>query len=237
MTIQEFSNAFDTLLNSYDTQSQFGEQASKREIVLDEYEKSFYLTKAQEEVVVNFYNGKNPYGDSFESTEEMRRYLESLVKTKVYSTEEQIDGTGVSISSVFYQLPEDVAFITMEQVTYEDEALGCYSGSTATVYPVTQDEYSRIKNNPFRGPTRYKAIRLDTGNNTVELVSKYKIGEYMLKYLSRPEPIILEDLPNDLTIEGRGEHSECKLNSILHDTILERAVQMALQAKGISVNK
>lgn len=237
MNTQEFSNAFDTLLNSYDTQSQFGEQTSKREIVLDEYEKSLYLTKAQEEVVVNFYNGKNPYGDSFESTEEMRRYLESLVKTKVYSTEEQVDGTGVSIDSVFYQLPEDVAFITMEQVTYEDEALGCYSGSTATVYPVTQDEYSRIKNNPFRGPTRYKAIRLDTGNNTVELVSKYKIGEYLLKYLSRPEPIILEDLPNDLTIEGRGEHSECKLNSILHDTILERAVQMALQAKGIGVNK
>lgn len=237
MTIQEFSNAFDTLLNSYSTQSQFGDQSSRGDIVLDEYEKSLLLTRAQEEVVVNLYNGKNPYGDSFESTEEMRRYLESLVKTKVYSTEEQVNGTGVSIGSVFYQLPEDVAFITMEQVTYEDEALGCYSGSTATVYPVTQDEYSRIKNNPFRGPTRYKAIRLDTGNNTVELVSKYKIGEYLLKYLSRPEPIILEDLPNDLTIEGRGEHSECKLNSILHDTILERAVQMALQAKGISVNK
>lgn len=237
MTIQEFSNTFDILLNSYNTQAQFGEQASKREIVLDEYEKSLYLTKAQEEVVVNLYNGKNPYGDSFESTEEMRRYLESLVKTKVYSTEEQVNGTGVSVGSVFYQLPEDVAFITMEQVTYEDEALGCYSGSVAAVYPVTQDEYSRIKNNPFRGPTRYKVIRLDTGNNTVELVSKYKIGEYLLKYLSRPEPIILEDLPNNLTIEGDWEHSECKLNSILHDTILERAVQMALQAKGISVNK
>lgn len=236
MTIQEFSNTFDILLNSHNTQAQFGEQASKREIVLDEYEKSLYLTKAQEEVVVNLYNGKNPYGDSFEGTEEMRRYLESLVKTKVYSTEEQVNGTGVSIGSVFYRLPEDVAFITMEQVTYEDEDLGCYSGSVAAVYPVTQDEYSRIKNNPFRGPTRYKVIRLDTGNNTVELVSKYKIGEYLLKYLARPEPIILEDLPNDLTIEGRGEHSECKLNSILHGTILERAVQMALQAKGISVS-
>lgn len=237
MTIPEFSNTFDTLLNSYGTQAQFGEQVSKRQIVLDEYEKSLCLTKAQEEVVVNFYNGKNPYGDSFESTEEMRRYLESLVKTKVYSTEEQVSGTGVSDNSVFYKLPNDVAFITMEQITYEDEALGCYSGSTAAVYPVTQDEYSRIKNNPFRGPTRYKAIRLDTGNNTVELVSKYKIGEYLLKYLSKPEPIILEDLPNNLTIEGRWEHSECKLNSILHDTILERAVQIALQAKGISVSK
>lgn len=237
MTIQEFSNTFDTLLNSYNTSAQFGEQASKREIVLDEYEKSVYLTKAQEEVVTNFYNGKNPYGDSFESTEEVRRYLENLVKTKVYSTTEQVSGTGVSDNSVFYKLPNDVAFITMEQVTYNDKSLGCYNGSTAAVYPVTQDEYSRIKNNPFRGPTRYKAIRLDTGDNTVELISKYKIGKYLLKYLSRPEPIILEDLPNDLTIEGRGEHSECKLNSILHDTILERAVQIALQAKGISVTK
>lgn len=237
MTISEFSNTFDTLLNSYDTQAQFGEQVSKRQIALDEYEKSLYLTKAQEEVVVNFYNGKNPYGDSFESTEEMRRYLESLVKTKVYSTEEQVSGTGVSNNSVFYKLPNDVAFITMEQVTYNDESLGCYNGSIATVYPVTQDEYSRIKNNPFRGPTKYKVVRLDSGENTVELVSKYKIEEYLLRYLSKPKPIILETLPNDLTIEGVSEKTECTLHPILHDTILERAVQIALQAKGTSVTK
>ena len=31
MTTQEFSNTFDTLLNSYSTQAQFGEQASKRD--------------------------------------------------------------------------------------------------------------------------------------------------------------------------------------------------------------
>lgn len=237
MTIQEFSNTFDTLLNSYDTQAQFGEQVSKREIVLDEYEKSLYLTKAQEEVVVNFYNGKNPYGDSFESTEEMRRYLENLVKTKVYSTTEQVSGTGVSDNSVFYKLPNDVAFITMEQVTYNDKSLGCYNGSTAAVYPVTQDEYSRIKNNPFRGPTKYKVVRLDSGENAVELVSKYKIEKYLLRYLSKPKPIILETLPNDLTIEGVSEQTECTLHPILHDTILERAVQIALQAKGISVTK
>lgn len=237
MTIQEFSNTFDTLLNSYNTTAQFGEQASKREIVLDEYEKSLYLTKAQEEVVVNFYNGKNPYGDSFESTEEMRRYLENLVKTKVYSTTEQVSGTGVSDNSVFYKLPNDVAFITMEQVTYNDKSLGCYNGSTAAVYPVTQDEYSRIKNNPFRGPTKYKVVRLDSGENAVELVSKYKIEKYLLRYLSKPKPIILETLPNDLTIEGVSEQTECTLHPILHDTILERAVQIALQAKGISVTK
>ena len=237
MTTQEFSTTFDTLLNSYDTAPQFGEQASKREIVLDEYEKSVCLTRAQEEVVVNLYNGKNPYGDSFESTEETRRYLEGLVKTKVYEAEEQIDGIGVSANSVFYKLPSDIAFITMEQITYGDESLGCYNGSDATVYPVTQDEYSRIKNNPFRGPTRYKAVRLDYGNSIVELISKYKIDTYLIRYLARPRPIILEDLPNGLTIEGEINRSECELNPILHDTILERAVRIALQAKGISVEK
>lgn len=237
MTIQEFSNTFDTLLNSYSTQSQFGEQASKREIVLDEYEKSLYLTRAQEEVVVNLYNGRNPYGATFEGTEELRRYLEGLVKTKKYLSEDTIESTGVNENSVFFKLPEDIAFITLEQVIFDDELLGCYDGSVASVYPITQDEYERVKNNPFRGPTKYKVIRLDPGDNLVELISKYKIGTYLLRYLSRPNPIILEDLPNELTINGENTERECELNPILHDTILTRAVQLALQSKGISVDK
>lgn len=237
MTIQEFSNTFDTLLNSYSTQSQFGEQASKREIVLDEYEKSLYLTRAQEEIVVNLYNGRNPYGITFEGTEELRRYLEGLVKTKKYLSEDAIESTGVNENSVFFRLPEDIAFITLEQVIFDDELLGCYDGSVASVYPITQDEYERVKNNPFRGPTKYKVIRLDPGDNLVELISKYKIGTYLLRYLSRPNPIILEDLPNELTVNGKNTESECELNPILHDTILTRAVQLALQSKGISVDK
>ena len=235
MTNEEFSNGFDILVNSYRRFKDFDKQESLDSIEFDEYEKSVYLTKAQEELVINFYNGKNPYGDSFESTEEMRRYLDALVKTKVFTMVDALRSIGVSANSVLFQLPDDLAFITMEQITYDDEKLGCYNGSTADVYPVTQDEYSRVKDNPFRGPTKYKAIRLDSGDKTVELVLKYAIKEYLIKYLSKPEPIILETLPNGLTIEGASEQTECKLNSILHHTILERAVQMALQSKGISV--
>lgn len=235
MTNQEFSDTFDTLLNSYGTQAQFGEQASKREIVLDEYEKSLFLTKAQTEMVVQLYSGKNLNGDSFESTEELRRYLESLVKTVSYSKADEVSSIGVSDSSMFFKLPNDLAFITMEQVIYSDESLGCYNGSRASVFPVTQDEYNKVKDNPFRGPTRYKVIRIDCGNQEVELISKYKIGTYLLKYLSKPSPIILEDLPNNLTIEGDSIETKCKLNSILHYKILERAVEMALISKGINV--
>lgn len=234
MTTEEFSASFDTLLNSYASKAQFGDDASRQEIVLDEYEKSVFLTLSQEETAVNIYNGKNPYGDSFESTEEIRRYLDNLVRTKVYNSDEQVEGIKLSPNSVFYKLPSDIAFITMEQITYDDESLGCYNGSTAAVYPVTQDEFSKVKNNPFRGPTKYKAIRLDYGNNTVELIAKFNIGEYMLKYLAKPSPIILEDLPDGLKIEGENKKSECKLNSILHRIILERAVILALQSRGIS---
>lgn len=237
MTRQEFSDSFTTLLNSYSKQAEFGEQFSKREIVLDEYEKSVLLTHAQEELVMSYYDGKNIYGDSFEATEELRRQLDSLVKTKVYTTQDMVEGTGVSNNSVFFQLPSDLAFITMEQLTYDDESLGCYNGSRVNVQPTKQDEYNKIKNNPFRGVTKYKALRLDAGNGVVEIISKYNIDKYLIRYISRPEPIVLEDLPNGLTIEGISVATECKLNPVLHKTILERAVLMALRAKGINTDR
>ena len=43
---------------------------------------------------------------------------------------------------------------------------------------------------------------MDTGETKVELISKYKIGKYLIKYLSTPPPIILEDLEG-VEIRGR----------------------------------
>lgn len=235
MTVQEFSSGFDTLLNSYSTVQQFGEQTSGREVVLDEYEKSLFLTQAQLDIVISFYNGKNSTGESFESSEEFRRYLDALIKTKEYTEEDKLDIKGISSKSTLFTLPDDLAFITMEQIEYNDEKLDCPSNNIASVYPVTQDEYNRVKNNPFRGPTVYKALRLDYGTNIVEIISVYNIGVYTLKYLSKPEPIILEDLPDGLTINGVSEVTECKLNEVLHDKILERAVQLALQSRNITI--
>ena len=80
MTTEEFSNEFDTLLNSYSNTALFGKPSN---IELDEYEKSIFLTKAQEEIIINIYNGKNSFKDSFERTEEIRRYLSNLIKTSI----------------------------------------------------------------------------------------------------------------------------------------------------------
>ncbi|MBQ9391944.1 MAG: hypothetical protein IJU02_07115 [Lachnospiraceae bacterium] len=232
MNLKEFSDGFDTLVGSYRRFKDFDKKEELDSIEFNEYEKSFFLTKAENEVVINYYNGKNVYGDSFESTEEIRRYLDSLIKTKSYSLADNVEGNvGVSDKSVFFKLPETLAFITLEQVIYDDITLGCYNGKRANVYPVTQDEYATVKDNPFRGPTRYKALRLDYGDNIVEIIPKYSISNYLIKYVSKPSPIILEDLPNALSIDGVTEATECELNSILHNTILERAVALALATK------
>lgn len=231
MTTEEFSNEFDTLLNSYSNTEKFGITHST--IDLDEYEKSVFLTKAQEDVVIDMYNGKNTFGDSFEKTEEIRRYLSSLIKTYTTSTKE-ITYKGLSKHSVFFKLPEDLWFITYEAVDLKDDGLGCKSGEDICVTPVTQDEYHRIRKNPFRGSNERRALRLDLNEEVVEIVSKYNVASYLVRYLSRPNPIILTDLPSDLSINGINKKTECELNPAIHRSILEKAVKLAIISKSIN---
>ena len=53
MTTEEFSNEFDTLLNSYLVTGEFGKVENLSTIKLDEYEKSVFLTRAQEEIIIS----------------------------------------------------------------------------------------------------------------------------------------------------------------------------------------
>lgn len=231
MTTEEFSNEFDTLLSSYSNTEKFGITHST--IELDEYEKSVFLTKSQEDVVIDMYNGKNTFGDSFEKTEEIRRYLSSLIKTYTTSTKE-ITYKGLSKHSVFFKLPEDLWFITYEAVDLKDDGLGCKSGEDICVTPVTQDEYHRIRKNPFRGSNERRALRLDLNEEVVEIISKYNVASYLIRYLSRPNPIILTDLPSDLSINGINKKTECELNPAIHRSILEKAVKLAIISKSIN---
>lgn len=239
MTPEELSGRFDVLLNSYSQKANTGDISSVIDINLNEYEKSVFLTKAQEEVVVNLYNGKNIYGDSFESTEEIRRYLDALVVTKTYNNSEAIDAlepTSDLENTKVFPLPENIAFITLEKVTYSGEEGKCsLDGYSAKVYPITHDTYNTIKDNPFRGPTKYKALRLDYGENKVEIISKFPIKEYYIKYLKRPNPIILVDLTNEnLQIDGKSEVQDLTLNPLLYETILQRAVALAAASRSKS---
>lgn len=215
MTNPEFSIEFDILYNNISSNKAPG---------LNEYEKSVFLTKAQEEIITELYTGRNGTQNSFEETEELRRYLNSLIVTAgcpPYSGEDK-DFIKVTNISMLFSLPEDVLFITRERVltsTYLE----------VEVYPVSQDELSKILKNPFRGPSKTRALKLDAGHNIIEIIYKGEISSYSLRYIKKPNPIILVDLEDDLSINGQVEESECELDSSIHRTILERAVALALQ--------
>ena len=236
MTTEEFSNEFDTLLNSYSVINKFGKEENPSTIELDEYEKSVFLTKAQEEIVIDLYNGKNPLGDSFEKTEEIRRYLSDLIKTYT-TTEKKTDYVGLSKTSIFFELPEDLWFITYESASLEDSRLGCMNGKEISVVPISQDDYFRISSNPFRGSNKRRALRLDNSNGIVEIVSEYNIDRYLVRYIARPDPIILTDLPDSLSINKLSKKTECKLNPVIHRAILEKAVKLAILSKAPSAGK
>ena len=80
MTTEEFSNEFDIILQSYSVKNEFSQQ---NPIAFDEYEKSVFLTKAQEQIIITLYNGKNSSNESLEKTEELRRYLSNIIKTEI----------------------------------------------------------------------------------------------------------------------------------------------------------
>ena len=215
MTTQEFSNEFDILYNNIMSNSAPG---------LNEYEKSVFLTLAQEAFVLDVYNGK--YNEnSFESTEEVSDYINTLVRQAQIT--DSTEGNGISKKSVFYQLPNDLWFITYESVILRDDALNCKNGQEVIVKPTTQDKYYSISKNPFRGANDRRVLRL-LSNNKAELISKYRIESYLIRYLSKPEPIILADLSSyGVTINDTTEVTECKLNPAVHRILLNRAVQLA----------
>lgn len=98
------------------------------------------------------------------------------------------------------------------------------------VVPIKFDEYSRLMCKPYKRPLKYQAWRL-TNNNVVNkadiIVGPTDIlTKYTIRYVRRPNPIIVSNL-DGLTIEGKSTATECELDPILHEEILQRAVELA----------
>ena len=211
MTNEEFSNEFDTLLSPLTS------------VVFDEYQKSVFLTKAQEQIVIALYSGVLT-GKSFEETEQLRKYISPLVKT--YVTDEITQGN-ITDNSYIVNLESDTMFITFESVIINTENCG---NITAEVVPITQDDLHRTLRNPFKKQNSRRVLRLDNTSSQVELISDYPVIKYKNRYISQPNPIILVDLPDGLTINKKPNKLQCELNPALHRVILETAVSMAAKS-------
>ena len=229
MTNQEFRNQFDISYNAITSNSAPG---------IDDYELSVYLTKAQLEIVKNYYDPlSNRKQKGFEATEKRRRDLNQLVKD--YKTTSTISNNfNIDSESKFYVIPNDLFLIVNEKakITSED----CYDNKILDITPISYDEYNVQINNPFEKPDSSNAWRLDLSNvnNTkvVEIISPYNILgslEYQIRYIKYPKPIIITNLntafPSDnLTIDGISVETLCELNTEICREILDRAVLLAL---------
>lgn len=243
MTCEEFSNEFDVLINSYSNQLQFGSISSPLEF--DEYEKSVFLTQAQEKIVLGIYNG-NLTGYSLDELEEYRGYLTNLYYETDTGVEEYKSPFLSEMPNLYIYSPVESPYntnlaiaILAEYAVFDDDSLGCANNKGVEVVPITHDELFKIIKNPFRGPNKRRVLRLQSNDELHQavLISKYKLSNYYLRVLKRPDPIILENLPDELTIQESNRKSECSLHKTLHRIILETAVQLALASRGVQLKK
>lgn len=226
MTTQEFSNEFDVLYNNIMSNQAPG---------LDEYEKSVFLTKAQNEILKNYFNPKgNKYQEGFDDNSKRQIDFSTLIKIYKPSTYTGSYTKFDSRSSI-YTMPTDILFILNET------ALNTCDGvkRMINIVPINYEEYNRLMFKPYKQPLKNQGWRLLQSTSTTGTVSEVitKAGstltDYTIRYVRRPTPIILTDLSGNygnISIESLSSITECELDPILHPEILQRAVELAKAA-------
>lgn len=221
MTTTELSDQFDVLYNNITSNQAPG---------LSEYEKSVFLTKGQDEIVKNYFtpNSKgNNIGQGFDDSAKRQADFSTLMKTSNCTA--ATAGTKIDARSSAYTFPSDVFIVVNEVITTT-------SNKYLQVIPLRFDEYIRLMSKPFKRPLKNQAWRL-LNSGTVNGSESTKIAEivtnigddvknYSIRYIKHPKPIILADL-DGLTIGGYSSVTECEVDPVLHEDILQRAVELA----------
>lgn len=218
MNVVEFSNSFDILYNNLMSNAAPG---------INEYEKSVLLTKAQDEILKNYFNPQgNKYQKGFDGSAKRQIDFSGLISVADCASQ---SGTGFDLRAKIYKMPEDVFLIINETLTTDT--------GVKQVVPISFDEYSRLMSKPYKEPLKYQAWRLVTegsgsDNVVVEVIphSGETVSKYTVRYVRRPKPIVLVNLASeygDVSINGESTVSECELNPLIHEEILQRAVELA----------
>lgn len=238
MTIQEFSTEFDVLYNNVTSNQAPG---------LNEYEKSVFLTKAQSQLVNEYFNIRTDgFGGGFDGSQKRQYDFSSLIQ--VATLDEYTDSSYIKLDkrSKVFLFPSDY-FLAVNEIISDEKFQ--YS-----IAPLSYAEYQRLMLKPYNFPVKRGVWRLNTNiketienNETVsrpivEIIGKFQKtqheGEeaptehisYSLRYIKTLTPIILDDLSNygtDLTIGGETNETPCMLPEETHQEILERAVTLA----------
>ena len=243
MNESEMSTLFDVLYNNI---------ASNNAPGLNEYEKSVFLTKAQDEIVNNhFYPEGNPKQKGYDDTSKRQTDFSMLTVNGVGTY--QSESPSVDPRAYVFTLPTGIMFVINESVQFLKEE-GTVVAGIRQVIPLSYNEYTTLMSKPFKEPLKYQAWRLNVDKTSAatpavkaEIIitsadkSEYvEAGEeatcmkYVIRYVKRPDPIILVNLANtfgeDIFIHGQQTKMPCKLDPAIHEEIVQRAVELAKAA-------
>jgi hypothetical protein len=189
-----------------------------------------FLTKAQDEIIKNYFtaNSKgNNIGQGFDDSAKRQADFSVLMKTATCSPATIVGK--IDERSVGYSFPDDVFIVINEAVKV--------GTLIKQVVPLKYDEYLRLMSKPYKRPLKYQAWRLinsgvvrgSASTKTVEIIAGPgdTISSYSVRYVRVPAPIIVGNL-DGLSIDGISAVStKCEIDPILHEDILQRAVELA----------
>lgn len=238
------ANEFDVLFNNITSNQAPG---------LDEYEKSVFLTKAQDEIVLAYFTPKsNKLAEGFDDSRIRQADFNGLIVSQDFNmsqatfTDAPIAIPVCPVPSVSQPVPgiyfvrttgsgKDFSplIILNESVWAAKLVSGDLKTFNKAVVPISYDEFDRLMLKPYKRPVKnavWKIVNKSDSNIVFIGAPDDEMTNYFVRYVKRPSPIITANFDNGVTIDGRGEESACELDPIVHRDIVQRAVELAKAA-------
>lgn len=169
MTTQELSNQFDILYNN----------ASNSAPGLDEYEKSVILTKAEKDLVRDYFNSRTvKTGEGFDDSQKRQYDFSTLLRTVKLELKSLLlinfDGYQKDFNifdnrSLIYVAPPDF-FLSINESIIDN------NNRRYSVLPISYSEYNRLMLKPYGYPLKRQAWRIISDNSPT-------LGEYSCTYV------------------------------------------------------
>jgi hypothetical protein len=180
MNSQEFSTEFDVLYNNVTSNQAPG---------LNEYEKSVFLTKAQSQLVNEYFNQRTDgFGGGFDGSQKRQYDFSSITKVEnlfdINSYDERVTSTEkLDRRSRVFLFPQNY-FLAVNEILSDENWQ--YS-----VLPISHSEYQRLMLKPYNFPVKRGAWRIITNKKTCNFVHEDAKGNNLKD---------IPSLPNDYEI-------------------------------------
>ena len=172
MTTTEFSNQFDLLYNNISSNQAPG---------LNEYEKSVFLTKAQDEIVKNYFQAEsngNTTKKGFDDSAIRQMDFSDLIMSKTLT--EENEEPDVDPRALVYKISkDDRVYIIINESLYlmANTGGGLKVNGIRQVIPIKYTEYMRLMSKPFKEPLKNMAWRIITKGRDGDVNIDTSIGD------------------------------------------------------------